>query len=479
MTGNFGKLAECIVTLWMAAGGFLFVLAWLSIPILIVFAAHRFVQLHDARHDLRVTAPTHAALHFLCAGLYGVFFPVYYLLSTRFTSELAIWDLGRGTNTRWSFGLAMACLGWLAAHLIEALARRGAIRFSRHWIDRGFALVGFGLFVRYQILMLEQGLIPKSQGGPDIQESVWIILIGRVIPQLLFGGASLVFGFACIEAFFGRSNDPIRRRWKAAIPLACALIAAMLSPLWLSVPRTTPSQALKAIEENRTIITEVAHRAQIEPALLAGIVYAAQTRDRPRWTGRILETASAHAWDSQHWLRRGVKPAINAPGGLAQIRPLTAIQTCYLVGIAGGFSYGMPTSSPSPKTDVHIERFLDYAWDRLMVNNTSLKHINPSIPHNPEILFILLREHSSNGRMEEMLLKPEMNLTLAVGMLALLRQQWRAEGYPIGDRPDILASVYRNGYELSHPHSNPAPNEFGRRVAEFMKSEYCRKFFNE
>ena len=55
-------------------------------------------------------------------------------------------------------------------------------------------------------------------------------------------------------------------------------------------------------------------------------------------------------------------------------------------------------------------------------------------------------------------------------MLALLEAQWKAAGFPIDDRPEILATLYNLGYERSRPHANPKSNDFGRRVDAFMKS---------
>ena len=71
------------------------------------------------------------------------------------------------------------------------------------------------------------------------------------------------------------------------------------------------------------------------------------------------------------------------------------------------------------------------------------------------------------------------NLRACALILALYQMQWDA-GAPesqIGDRPDIVATLFQIGFERSHPKSNPQSNAFGRQVQAAYDSEWMRAAF--
>jgi hypothetical protein len=451
-------LARIVVGLWSAAGVYLYVFCWFNIPILILLSCHRIAQLRDPEFQGRVTGPTHAALGLYCAGVYGLLLPVYYFLSVRTRHELGAWYLGTWANSWITISLGVACVGWMGAHWIDASLRRGRLRFGPGWIDRWFARLALWLCVWYHASTLLFMLWPGPRRD-DYLASDW--LTGVVYPQSCFLGATLIYLFALIEADRARrapvSEAPPPRRWKRAVPISVGALAALFAPFWLSIPRVTHSQALALIAEHRAAIIEAASEVDLDPALVAGIIYVAQTRDRPRWSGEAIESFSVALW-SQRSLSQDVSPRsaplLNASAGLCQMRPTTAEQT----------------------RDFLARRVAPKPWrDRPQTILTGFSG-EPVEPWE-RTLFTRLEQVSrpADLAMVGCLLEPRANLSLACAMLGFLRRHWSEAGHPIDDRPDILATLYNLGYERSKPDGAPQANDFGRRVADFMKSEDCRR----
>ena len=76
-------LARFVIYGWEAAGMTLFFFCWFNALILPFFLCHRLKQLRHPNFELCVTAPTHTALHFFCAGMYGIVLPSFYFLTVR------------------------------------------------------------------------------------------------------------------------------------------------------------------------------------------------------------------------------------------------------------------------------------------------------------------------------------------------------------------------------------------------------------
>ena len=79
--------------------------------------------------------------------------------------------------------------------------------------------------------------------------------------------------------------------------------------------------------------------------------------------------------------------------------------------------------------------------------------------------------------MEKLLLDPETNLALAAAILRFYQAHWNENGFPIDDRPEILATLYNIGYARSFPKAEPRANDFGKRVLRFMDSKQCHTLF--
>lgn len=463
------QLAQCIAVAWAAAGVTLGLFNWVTVAVLLAFVIARVVQIRDPHFDLRVTTPTTHTLHFLCAGICGLLLPAFYFLSVRTRHELGMWHLGTDTNTRWTLLLGVACMAWLAFHLIEPMCRLGAPRFGPSGVNRLFAAAGLGLCLWFHVktigaamarpcLMLAESAVPATE--PVRTFVVW--LLGFAYPQMAFLGATLVFGFALAETLCSRSAPPPPRRWLPASALSAVLILTLFSPFWLSIPRTPHRQALALLTEHRARIRETARVFGLDPRLLAGIIYVAHTRDHPRWTGDVIERLGIELWEEYLGPPFG-GPMINPSVGLAQIRTTTLIEA-FMIGekSVGGtpmFWYWNRMSEFAAFQGEHANRFTA-----------------PPISSKAQSLVSSLTNVLYTNRPVD-LTNPDVNLAAAAFVLAIYRHQWSQAGHPIAGRPEILATLYNIGFERSYPKSDPRPNDFGRRVLAFMQTPECERLF--
>ncbi|MFN8060341.1 MAG: hypothetical protein U0Q12_14385 [Vicinamibacterales bacterium] len=91
----------------------------------------------------------------------------------------------------------------------------------------------------------------------------------------------------------------------------------------------------------------------------------------------------------------------------------------------------------------------------------------------------LARLHQTPRDSVDVILDEDRNIQAAALVLALYQLQWEAANplWSIRDRPDIVATLYRLGVHRSHPHANPQPNEFGRRVLEAYRRPWIQEAF--
>lgn len=459
------------------------------------FAGRRIAGLRDPRFATRVTSPSHASVHWFCALLHGVALPVFYFLAVRTRHRLGIWFLGEDTNEPWTIAVGLVCFGWLGTRLAEAALERRGPRFGGR-IDAAFGAVALALCAWYHVRTIPALLPPP---GPDFATPKSRFFPFRVLlPQLFFGGATLVYGFAFLEAIRARAPRPPvpKGRTIVAALASGAFVGTIASPFLLSIPRTKPAAALALIRENREAIETAANAADLDPKLLAGIVYVAHTRDRPRWTGDAIERFSLVQFLEFPYRTLALagamptdEPLLDSSAGLCQIRPDTAVETLnYLDWQYRVFSSDLrepPLAaewkriSPWSASQRVLERTLfKLEWDRLGApQRWSFSGTAWPSAASPGLVALLRERTAAGGPTLFDILDPRSNAAVAAAMLSILRAQWRAAGFPIDDRPEILATLYNLGYEKSRPHGAPRANDFGRRVAEFMRSDECRRLF--
>jgi hypothetical protein len=253
----------------------------------------------------------------------------------------------------------------------------------------------------------------------------------------------------------------LSRRTAGASAAAFAAAAAVL--VTSSTLGRSESSVRQLVLNNRTQMAAAAARHDIDPRLLAAIVYVTH-RDQLTPFRDSAERFAAQAWA---WnLRRDFRqapPDNTGPGadanslfnlpfdlsiGLAQIKPRTA-QTAAV--LATGVR---PEALPTP---IYF-RYRDAeptspAWDL-------------TLPTRPAPL----RASADRDAVVAVLLDPASNLDTAALILSLYQHQWESTNpaFTLRQRPDILATLYSLGFSRSRPHAAPRPNSFGLRVARVM-----------
>ena len=450
---------------------FFFLLSFWIIPILSFFIPHRISQLRDPRFDLRITAPTHTGLQYFCSVLYGIVYPAFYFLSVRTRATLGDWSLGVGTNRPWTIILGAVCMTWLAAHLLEGIFRLGAPRYRRNFADLLIGALGIFLLARFHFRVLVASVASTYIKTPDAvlgfaSSPVGSWILGVCYPQVCFAATMSVYLFAFLESLRPRYAPPKKLPWRLAISLASAAMSFLFLPFWLSIPRVTHTEALRLIQKNQHDILQMSRAQNLDPKLIAGIIYVAHTRDRPRFTGGPLEQICSRFWRIQTGSPGPpVAPPADVSAGLCQMRPRTALQTLAPIW------HSIPCIRLSA-SQLYLEQ------KQVNAQITQEFFLKQQRYNHQQLLDIIDYPIRANS-MAELLLNPRSNLAMAVLMLSSLRDQWERHLYPIDDRPEILATLYNIGYERSNPHANPQPNDFGRRVLKFMNSEECKTLFDE
>lgn len=452
-------LAKAVIVVWMALGQTLGFFALLNLPLLAVFAVYRTRQLRlgDA-FDRLVTTPTHAFLHYFCALIYGLLMPAFYFLTVRERDTLGQWELGPHTNSKWTIALGAVCMTWLLIRVLEGALSLRRIRFAYTPANWVMGLLSLGLALWFQAQALNHTYFPTDLRTP-FDRGFETVFMGFIFPQSCFLGATLVYGFAYFESRF-KIPPPITlksSRW--AYPLAAVGIAAVFAPFWLSIPRVTHDGAMALLEKHRDEIATIAAEAELDPKLIAGIIYVAHTRDHPRLTGDVLEEVQFRLMQTDEFV--GLGPAhhqLNASIGLCQMRISTADQTVMFwrkfwsgFGNQPGFS---PSGGSSPFIINDVDAGGEY-WNRCR----------------------RVLGGASSGSWRGILDDPSHSIALASMMLVTFREHWEESGFPISDKPEILATLYNIGYERSFPKAHPKANDFGRRVLAWMQSPEAARLF--
>ncbi len=82
-----------------------------------------------------------------------------------------------------------------------------------------------------------------------------------------------------------------------------------------------------------------------------------------------------------------------------------------------------------------------------------------------------------SGSPKEIILKLEndsLNILYAAAYIKIMQNRWKNEGFPIGNKPQIIGTLYSTGLfhpngEERKPNKNPKSNKFGNKVGEFIK----------
>lgn len=278
---SYEKIASVLFHGSIFFGAVLFFLALFNLPIILFFAAWRRRRIQDSNFDAATGFPLHAALSYGCSLFYGLILPAAFFLFMRGHRAFGPWKLAHPVTPVWATLPCALGMIWLATRLLEGAFNRDCPRFGGK-LDRLIAGIGVLICAIYQGL-----LFPKID--EDISERV-IVFGFYYVPLTSALGAMMVYYEALSEAF--RNPAPPRRRRRLAFSISVVGVCLVFLPLWLTVPRVTHRQALRIVESHRDLIESAARDAEIDPKLLAGVIYALNTRDHPRWTGEFIEKIS-------------------------------------------------------------------------------------------------------------------------------------------------------------------------------------------
>ena len=260
-------------------------------------------------------------------------------------------------------------------------------------------------------------------------------------------------------AFAASTPDPAARPalfllpHRAARAATAASVVVALATAVLASQRSSDASVRALVREHRDDIRAAAVRHDVDPRLIAAIVYVSHRDQLSPFRG-ALERVVMSVWTRGQWIELGANETLlNRPldisVGLAQIKPRTA-QTASLlaVGLA-------PGELPEPFASSYRDgEPAGSAWVSPTVSQGAAPPPFP-VP-------------APRATVARALLDARSNLETCALILALYQRQWETANpaWNVRGRPDILATLYQIGFARSAPHAAPRSNAFGRRVRE-------------
>jgi len=258
---------------------------------------------------------------------------------------------------------------------------------------------------------------------------------------------------------------------RAARLAVAGVIGVALVTVALAAHRRSDAAVRKLVSDHRESILEAAARYDVDPRLIASIVYVTHRDQLSPFRG-ALEPLVIWAWATNLRREFGMRPpdrmdeigtdenpllnrALDVSLGLAQIKPRTA-QTASVLATGR-----KPDDLPKPAFFSYrdVEPIGD-AWTLPAAAGASVR---PPIPVPAE------RHIVANA-----LLDAQSNLATCALILALDQNQWEATNrdWSLRGRPDILATLYQIGFARSKPHGAPRSNAFGSRVRQVYEQPW-------
>lgn len=256
----------------------------------------------------------------------------------------------------------------------------------------------------------------------------------------------------------------------ARAAVAGVAVVALLT-VAASAHRRSDASVRKLVSDHRESIRAAAARYDVDPRLIASIVYVTH-RDQLSPIRDTIERFVISAWGVNLRREFGMRPpdrmdvlgtdenpllnrALDISVGLAQIKPRTA-QTASV--LATGMT---PDELPKPA-------FYSY------------RDIEPpgegwNLPATARICFISpIPVPAERHIVSDALLDAPSNLAVCALILALYQNQWEVanSAWSLRTRPDILATLYQNGFARSKPHGAPRSNAFGSRVRQVYEQPW-------
>ncbi len=256
---------------------------------------------------------------------------------------------------------------------------------------------------------------------------------------------------------------------RASRVAVAGMVGVALVTFALAAHRRSEANVRKLVSEQRASIQAAATRYDVDPRLIASIVYVTH-RDQLSPFRDAIERFFISAWGMnlqrrgpwrERWEELGTDEnpmlnlALDISIGVAQIKPRTALTASVL---ATG-----RTPDTLPRPAFYEYRNVEPVGDGWTPPITAQTAMTSPIPVPAE-----------RRAVARMLLDPKSNLETCALILALYQKQWEAANpdWSIRTRPDILATLYQIGFARSKPHGAPRSNAFGNRVREVYQQPW-------
>jgi hypothetical protein len=383
--------------------------------------------------------------------IFGLFNPVLYL--TIISAALPL----RRPEMEWWFAplYALACVlliaiwGWRVCGAAFKPASRAARIGLRVLLLA--SLVCLLAFAVKDCQMLVQGGEVLGDGNP---RTLWLTAL--ILCPLYLIPAVLLCDY--LRATTGQATDQPQGFFllphRASRFAVAGVIGISLVTFALAAHRRSDTSVRRLVSQHATAIQSAAARYDVDPRLIAAIVYVTHREQLSPFRDNI-ERLLTSAWASRVDSSNVLNHALDFSLGVTQIKPRTALTASVL---ATGYT---PDTLPEPAyADYRHVEPVGAGWPPPITAQTVLNSPLP-VP-------------SDQRTAAQMLVNAESNLETCALILALYQKQWEAANrdWSIRARPDILATLYQIGFARSKPHGAPQSNAFGTRVREVYEQPW-------
>lgn len=391
---------------------------------------------------------------FVLQLVYGFLNPLVYLLVLNQPGAMLKWDALDPwlTAVAWTLFLAF----WGARMLVPStLERQPAVRAMLGRV----CVLGLTCLAAFALRDLTRMWWPSLDSymgriRSDVMNLWYLVALAPLylIPALILNGHRLRLA---------RDRSSVSFLWlsgRTTKPLAIALATIVVLLVGASIVRTSDGAARQRVDASASAIRAAAEQYDIDPALLAALVYVGARDVGPFRDHMERFATSAFLFDSDSHLM--LARSFDLSIGAAQIKPVTAL-TALTLCRDSGHAWDIWGKHLRDVPD------LGSAW--------ATRPSRRSVCHPP-----MAEARISKPEVVAALRRDESNVAMAALILALYQWQWREANaaWDISERPEILATLYQIGFLKSRPHGAPRSNEFGQRVAEISREPWIQERFD-
>ena len=304
-------------------------------------------------------------------------------------------------------------------------------------------------------------LLATERNGPGA-----LNVIVRVGPLYLIPLALLI---DYLRATFDSTQSPddtglFLLRSRTARALALGVAATAIVTVAAGLFRSSDGAVRSLVRSQRNAIATAAARYDVDPKLVAAIVYVTH-RDQLSPFRAALERMAVGMWTLGYWPAIGANETLlNRPLdvsiGMAQIKPRTA-QTATLLAAGRAFGEGSLVQAAAYRDGEPVG---DH-W-RILPVSAGASGLPIAVP-------------ASRQDVVHALLEPRANLEMCALILSLYQRQWDAANpaWSLRGKPEVLATLYQIGFARSKPHAAPRSSAFGARVRAVSTEPWIDELF--